>query len=95
MLYQLPNGKVIKISFEDFLAMTDDDIQFCISKNYGEVVHSPWFDSQLVKGKKEKQTENEEDNTIDFEPELDEPDHFKNQDDETGDLSIIDIPDLE
>jgi hypothetical protein len=31
MQYQLPNGKVIYLSIEQFLEMTDQDIQFLMS----------------------------------------------------------------
>ena len=51
MLYQLPNGKVIEISLNDFLDLTDEDIQYLISINYGEYIHSPWFRSSVKNNK--------------------------------------------
>jgi hypothetical protein len=45
MLYQLPNGKVISISVEEYLNLTDEDIQTLIALNYGEYPTSYWFGS--------------------------------------------------
>jgi hypothetical protein len=35
MIYQLPNGKIINISIEQFLLMTDEDEQELIACNFG------------------------------------------------------------
>jgi hypothetical protein len=45
MLYQLPNGKVVNISVEDYLSLTDEDIQTLIALNYGEYITSYWHNS--------------------------------------------------
>ena len=47
MLYQLPNGKVVNISVEDYLSLTDEDIQTLIALNYGEYATSYWYKSSL------------------------------------------------
>lgn len=49
MLYQLPNGKVIEISTEQYLEMTDEDFEYLIAYNYGDVVEDPWFGSVITK----------------------------------------------
>jgi len=49
MLYQLPNGKVIEISTEQFLEMSDEELEYLIAYNYGEVMEDPWFGSVLSK----------------------------------------------
>lgn len=49
MLYQLPNGKVIEISTEQYLDMSDEDFEYLIAYNYGEVMEDPWFGSVLTK----------------------------------------------
>ena len=36
MLYQLPNGKIIFLTIEQFLDLTDEDIQYMISVDFGE-----------------------------------------------------------
>jgi hypothetical protein len=47
MLYQLPNGKVIHMSIEDYLSLTDDDVRFLISVNAGETIINPFQGSVL------------------------------------------------
>jgi hypothetical protein len=54
MLYQLPNGKVITISLEEFLELTDLDIQYLISLNYGEHITDPFAGSAVDTNSKEK-----------------------------------------
>lgn len=49
MLYQLPTGKVIEISTEQFLEMTDEELEYLIAYNYGESLENPWFGSVLSK----------------------------------------------
>ena len=53
MLYQLPNGKVIEISTEQYLDMTDEELEYLIAYNYGDVQEDPWFGSVLLKQEKE------------------------------------------
>lgn len=47
MLYQLPTGKVIEISTEQFLELSDEELEYLIAYNYGEVMENPWFGSIL------------------------------------------------
>lgn len=47
MLYQLPNGKVIEISTEQFIEMSDEELEYLIAYNYGDVVENPWHGSIL------------------------------------------------
>jgi len=49
MFYQLPNGKVIEISTEQFVEMSDEDFEYLIAYNYGDVVENPWHGSILSK----------------------------------------------
>jgi hypothetical protein len=49
MLYQLPNGKVIEISTEQYLEMSDEELEYLIAYNYGEIMEDPWFGSVLSK----------------------------------------------
>lgn len=49
MLYQLPNGKVIEISTEQYLEMNDEELEYLIAYNYGEIMEDPWFGSVLSK----------------------------------------------
>ena len=49
MLYQLPNGKVIEISTEQYLEMSDEELEYLIAYNYGDTLEDPWFGSVLNK----------------------------------------------
>lgn len=49
MIYQLPNGKVIEISTEQYLEMSDEELEYLIAYNYGDVMEDPWFGSVLHK----------------------------------------------
>ena len=54
MLYQLPNGKVVYLSIEQFLDLTDEDIQYLMSIDYGEHIINPFSDSAVVENTIEK-----------------------------------------
>ena len=58
MLYQLPNGKVIEISTEQFIEMTDEELEYLIAYNYGDVMENPWYGSILNKMDMEEEIEN-------------------------------------
>jgi hypothetical protein len=47
----MPNGKIIEMSVEQYLDMTDDDFQDLMANNYGEEVEDPWFGSVLTSTK--------------------------------------------
>jgi hypothetical protein len=54
MLYQLPNGKVVHLSIEEFLDLTDEDVQYLMSLDYGEYVKNPFTGSAVDNNTKEK-----------------------------------------
>ena len=45
MLYQLPNGKVVYLSIEEYLDLTDEDVQYLMSLDYGEHIVNPFSGS--------------------------------------------------
>jgi len=47
LLFQLPNGKAIEIRTEQFVEMTDEELEYLIAFNYGEIQENPWFGSIL------------------------------------------------
>jgi hypothetical protein len=49
MFYQLPNGKVIELSTEQYIEMSDEELEYLIAYNYGDVLENPWFGSILTK----------------------------------------------
>lgn len=70
MIYQLPNGKIIHISTEQFLDMTDQDIQDLMAGNHGEYPESQWQDSAIKKPRKPQ--EKDFDKSIDYQEESEE-----------------------
>jgi hypothetical protein len=50
MIYQLPNGKCIEITVEQFLKLTDTELQNLISYDVGEDHNDPFFNSVLKNG---------------------------------------------
>lgn len=46
MLYNLPNGKTIYLTIEEYLNLTDDDIQYLIAIRAGNTLPT-FFDSAL------------------------------------------------
>lgn len=67
MLYQLPNGRTINISVEDFLRMDDALEQELIASNTGDVISSSWFGS-VIKPHSQKNSETEENNEDSSDP---------------------------
>lgn len=51
MFYQLPNGRVIEISTEQFIDMSDEELEYLIAYNYGDIIENPWHGSILHKVK--------------------------------------------
>lgn len=54
MLYQLPNGKVIHLTVEQYLDLTDLDIQHLIALDAGDHMINPFSESAVNVNKKEK-----------------------------------------
>jgi hypothetical protein len=49
MFYQLPNGKVIELSTEQYIEMSDEELEYLIAYNYGDIYENPWHGSILTK----------------------------------------------
>lgn len=95
MIYQLPNGKIINITFDQFLSITDEDMQDMMASNFG--VYGPRYDKPCFA------EDCQSDNFTIFHDELD----ICNDDNDinvsidqiilladlTADFSFIDIPD--
>lgn len=54
MYYQLPNGRVIEMSVDQYLDMSDEELEYLIAYNYGDVYENPWHGSILSKHDKIK-----------------------------------------
>jgi hypothetical protein len=47
--FQLPNGKVVNLSIEEYLDLTDEDVQYLMSLDYGEHILDPFTGSAVEK----------------------------------------------
>ena len=67
MIYQLPSGRIIEITLEQYLEMSDDDIEFFIAYEVGEFNENPFY-SSVIKTKTIKEEEEffDEDDLDDF-----------------------------
>lgn len=65
MIYQLPNGKIIEITIEQYLDMTDADIDYLVSTGYGEnTPRNPFKGSVIMDNAKEKSFYNDLDYSV-------------------------------
>lgn len=77
MIYQLPNGRIINMSIEQYLDLSDQDIQElnCLGNEHTSEVGDPFHNSALKSGtreRKDKKTEESEDYIQEHEPNLTE-----------------------
>jgi hypothetical protein len=74
MIYQLPTGKIIYITVEQYLSLSDDELDSLSSMNIGEYAKSPWVGSVIKKQVKKEIKENQEDHdsSIDYTEESEE-----------------------
>lgn len=54
MQYQLPNGKVVHLSIEEYLDLTDEDVQYLMSIDYGEHIRDPFTGSAVENNTRDK-----------------------------------------
>jgi len=54
MQYQLPNGKVVYLSIDEYLDLTDEDIQYLMSIDYGEHIRDPFVGSAVENNTRER-----------------------------------------
>jgi len=71
MQYQLPNGKVIYLSVEEFLTMSDQDLKNLEALNLGDYATSPW-DGSAIKRQSKIKEKSDIDKGIDFSEDSDE-----------------------
>jgi len=49
MLYQLPDGRTVDISIEQYLSFSDEELKDLICFNHGAVVNNPMYGSSILK----------------------------------------------
>jgi hypothetical protein len=84
--YQLSNGKTVYLTIEEYLDLSDLDIQYLISLNIGDTILDPFKGSAVEKNTKEKFYD------FDYLPD-DEGDHNNIISDEDDFDDIIDLSD--
>ena len=70
----MQNGKIIYITVDQFLALSDEELDSLSSMNVGEYARSPWVGSAIKSLKKKvvKEDQEEPDTSIDFTEESEE-----------------------
>ena len=85
-IYQLPNGKVVNLSIDDLLNMTDEDEQFLIGSNIGDYPSSHMHGSAIKRRRKSKKEDFYNKDGLDYEQDSDEMNSERP-------LSLEDLPD--
>lgn len=83
MIYQLPTGKIVHLSLEEYLNLTDEDVQYLISTGTGGSPNNPFYSSALSK-------KGVVDNTIPHDTSID----YKTDNDEVEGYEAIDLDQL-
>jgi len=47
MVYQLPNGKCVHLTIEEYLNLTHEDIQYLMAGDYGDHIVNPFKGSAI------------------------------------------------
>jgi hypothetical protein len=76
MIYQLPNGRIIHLSLEQYLDMSDQDLQDlnCLGNEFTSEAIDPFFKSALTGSSRERKIEREKElkEEHEYEPNLTE-----------------------
>lgn len=91
MIYQLPNGKVIHLTVEEYLDLSDQDIQYLMGINAGDYSPSPFYES-AIRNKAKKDPDEDIDKSIDYIPEDEDKSHGDNL--PSDDIILDDFPDF-
>lgn len=91
MIYQLPTGKIIYITVEQFLELSDEELDLLVKQNIGEYARSPWIDSIISNKKKSKEDQEEIDCSIDYTEESEEIEAEKPVLNEEGPEQSLDV----
>lgn len=64
MHYQLPSGKVVEMSVEKYLDMSDEDLKYFVAQDSGNLIDDPFHGSTLERAQVEEFDENDFDDFI-------------------------------
>jgi hypothetical protein len=93
MLYQLPNGKVISITIEEYISLTDEDVQDLVALNLGKHPTSHWHGSAIKFPKTQVNEEDEEEPIKRYDVEFMSFEELEEQEGITGKIDVNNIPD--
>ena len=71
MIYQLPNGKIVHLTIEEYLDLTEEDIQYLTSVNIGSNTPNNPFHGSIIKNPRTKE-DKPSDYSIDYTPDNDD-----------------------
>lgn len=96
MIYQLPNGKVLWLTLEEYLSLTDEEINQLANLGYGDTANSPWTGSVLPQNARNPPISSDDD-AMDYSLVYDDTgsDIIINVSFEDIDIDNMDIPDDE
>ena len=68
MIYQLPTGKIVYISLDVYLDLTEEDIQFMIAHAHGNSPNNPFHGTAMKASSRTSSADEEEehDDSIDY-----------------------------
>ena len=96
MLYQLPNGKVISITIEEYISLTDEDVQDLVALNAGKHPTSHWHGSAIKFPKRNVSEDDEEEEPIKrYDAEFMSFEELEEQEGITGKVDVNNIPDVD
>jgi len=88
MLYQLPNGKCVYLTIEEYLNLTHEDIQFLMAGDYGDHIVNPFKGSSIDSKSKSKNRDFNEVASTEDEDIISDNDPFDDINNLSGDLDI-------
>ena len=75
MLYQLPNGKIIYLTVEEFLGMDDRQFHELVHSGYGdEPSYAPFYGKQKLDKQAQQSAKKDMSSDLDYTPDSDETD---------------------
>ena len=95
MYYQLPTGKVIYLTSEQYFTMTDEDIEYMIATGAGIHITNPFSGSTIHPKKEDAEEEDDDvDTTLDIQPDDDVNVNIKDVLDRDDLTDLTDFSDL-
>ena len=72
MIYQLPTGKIVYMSLQTYLDLTEEDIQYLVSTGTGASPNNPFHGTAMKPTRATNDDEETHDHSLDYQPESEE-----------------------